>query len=86
MVEQLRQRIDGARFTLRRRDRPPKRPQERRTTPARRLTHLSVTVSVGLAGRNGDRRSPDEVLEAADRALYAAKQNGRNRLTLADEE
>jgi GGDEF domain-containing protein len=86
VVEQLRQRIDGARFTLRRRDRPPKRPQERGTTPARRLTHLSVTVSVGLAGRNGDRRSPDEVLEAADRALYAAKQNGRNRLTLADEE
>jgi GGDEF domain-containing protein len=82
-VEALRKRIDEARFTLRRRERPPTRPPKGHGTPTRRPTHLSVTVSVGVAGRNGTRRSAAEVLQAADEALYAAKREGRNRISLA---
>ena len=45
----------------------------------------SVTISVGLAGFEGNTPRPTaEVwLDAADRALYAAKQGGRNRVELA---
>lgn len=84
VLEELRKRIDEARFTLRRRDRPETPPpKEARSGAKRKHTPLSVTVSLGLAGRNGAKRSPEEVLKAADEALYSAKRNGRNRIASA---
>lgn len=44
---------------------------------------VGVTVSIGLAERDPDRRSAEAVVDAADKALYRSKQRGRNRLTLA---
>jgi diguanylate cyclase (GGDEF)-like protein len=44
------------------------------------LDRLSVTVSVGVAARAGDQADPVELLQRADRALYAAKASGRNRV------
>lgn len=40
-----------------------------------------VTVSLGVAAHRGD-ASPEAWFERADRALYASKANGRNRVTL----
>ena len=42
---------------------------------------LSVTVSIGVAARGGELRTPAQVLKAADQALYRAKQAGRNRVS-----
>ncbi len=53
-----------------------------RVRPAAPLD-FEVRVSVGVAALNGTTLSPDELLEAADRALYHAKQNGRNQVRLA---
>ena len=39
-----------------------------------------VTASMGVAAWPNDARGPDEVLECADRSLYAAKRLGRNRV------
>ncbi len=44
---------------------------------------ISVTVSIGAAEPNGRHRSVEQVIQAADQALYRAKQAGRNRVELS---
>ena len=44
-----------------------------------------VTVSVGLAARTASHQSPQDLIRAADEALYRAKRSGRNRLDVADD-
>ena len=51
--------------------------QER--SPAR----LHVTVSIGVASSTAENPLPDLILQAADKALYRAKANGRNRVEVA---
>ncbi len=46
---------------------------------------LQVTISIGVATLDGSRRDLDEMLAAADSALYRAKNTGRNKVwVLAD--
>lgn len=44
---------------------------------------LRLTVSVGLATRHQDESAPEATLARADKALYAAKRSGRNRVQVA---
>ena len=78
-LDALRTTIEGARFTLRGRWRPRKKPT---TDQAGRLPRkeLSVTVSMGAAEPSDRRVNPAQIAIAADRALYRAKKAGRNRL------
>ena len=46
---------------------------------------LRVTVSLGVAERTPEMHDPDDLLKAADEALYAAKHSGRNRVCRASE-
>ncbi|HCF25813.1 MAG TPA: GGDEF domain-containing protein [Cyanobacteria bacterium UBA11049] len=41
---------------------------------------INITVSVGVATFPSDANSPEALIAAADRALYAAKHSGRNRV------
>lgn len=43
---------------------------------------VRITVSIGVAGYPEDAASRDALIEAADRALYHAKRQGRNRAVL----
>jgi two-component system cell cycle response regulator len=47
---------------------------------ANRATRLEVTASVGLATLDGPQDSIEDLFKRADRALYSAKRDGRNRV------
>jgi diguanylate cyclase (GGDEF)-like protein len=79
-VEKLRAAIAGTDFALRGQDRPAEAPEEP-SPPEQEIQWLSLTVSIGLAERDERYNTPQEVLKAADQALYRAKHAGRNRLS-----
>lgn len=45
---------------------------------------IEVTFSAGVASSEGDAKNPTELVDVADKALYAAKKGGRNRIVAAD--
>jgi len=44
---------------------------------------IPLTASLGVAVWPADGKDPEALLSASDRALYAAKQSGRNRVMAA---
>jgi diguanylate cyclase (GGDEF)-like protein len=78
-LEELRETVETSRFTMRRRFRPrakPSAPKGRKTREA-----IVITVSIGVAEKNHRHSTPDQVVQAADKALYRAKEAGRNRVS-----
>ncbi len=98
-LEQLRKAIELSEFRMRSGDRRqvPRGPDRRNERPRSRARKgqairelvqdkppsLSVTVSIGVATCAKGETNPDLVLQAADKALYRAKNNGRNRVETA---
>lgn len=80
-LEAVRAAIEGYRMKLRAQDRPAgKRGKARRGRSGKAQT-VSVTISIGVAERTEARRLPEQVVKAADEALYRAKRGGRNRVS-----
>ena len=87
-VEHMREAVAGYEITLRDKSQRPRRSVDgakRRSNKPRGAVkvspnNLSVTVSIGLAEKNEQLRSPEEVIAAADQKLYSAKKKGRNRV------
>ena len=78
-LEAVRKRIESTPFRVRgggdrRGDARRKKKQKRRPTRGQ----VQVTVSIGAAACDGEKRPVDQVLSDADKALYKAKDNGRN--------
>jgi len=81
-LEAVREDIESYRMALRGADRPAQTRRTRRQKGGwRDKRGVSVTVSIGVAEKNGRSATPQAVIEAADRALYRAKEKGRNRLS-----
>jgi diguanylate cyclase (GGDEF)-like protein len=81
-VEATRQAIAARSFVVRSQKRPRKKPKRVRPSTSG-VRGVTITVSVGVAGSSARRPTPDDVLRAADRALYRAKGAGRNRVIKA---
>jgi diguanylate cyclase (GGDEF)-like protein len=77
-LEELRETVETSRFTMRRRFRPRLKPKSDKGKKTRQA--ITITVSIGVAERNHRQASPDQVVLAADKALYRAKEAGRNRV------
>jgi diguanylate cyclase (GGDEF)-like protein len=78
-LEDLREAIETSSFVVRGRDRPTRRPDKPIRSAGGRKS-LSVTVSIGVAEPDDLGADPEEVIRAADQALYRAKRTGRNRV------
>jgi diguanylate cyclase (GGDEF)-like protein len=57
----------------------------RNPPPETSVSGLSVTVSIGVAESDAKTREVEQVIQAADKALYRAKKAGRNRVETAGE-
>ena len=79
-LEKVRKTVEGAGFTTRGRDRP-RRKTDKPEGPRRSRHRVVITVSIGAADRDGGNATPEQVIQAADKALYRAKQGGRNRVS-----
>ncbi len=55
-----------------------RKPQEKTAKKKPSVKQLSVTISIGVAERSEKNKLTDEVIKAADTALYRAKEKGRN--------
>lgn len=82
-LEMLRRAIEETGFFLRDDDRPERKPEDPTSISASR-ERVRVTVSIGAAQGDVSADEPEEVLKDADRALYAAKRGGRNRVRVFD--
>ena len=81
-LEALRKEIADYKLALRAAARPEKaQPVKRRRGAFRASKSESVTISIGVAQRNGKLATPDAVINAADKALYRAKRGGRNQVS-----
>ena len=82
-VESLRKGIAEAEFVLRGPDRP-SRKTKRKPASAGRTIATPITISIGVAERSKRHSSPELVVEAADAAMYRAKEAGRNCVRIAE--
>jgi PleD family two-component response regulator len=81
-LEALRESVEAYTLALRGQDRPasPRDGKDRRGAGSRARA-VSVTVSIGVAERSEKYPTPEDVIQAADRALYRAKNRGRNQVS-----
>ena len=83
-LEAMRDSIERYRMAVRGLDRPkdPETGLRMRIpgTPSQADRTLSVTISIGVAERDGMLTAPGQVIRAAAAALYRAKRGGRNRV------
>lgn len=78
-LDELRESIASYNIQLRNQEsRPQDDQQGRQRRAGTRASSVSVTVSIGVAERMPEQRTAEEVLKAADKALYSAKSAGRN--------
>ena len=81
-LEALRQAVAGYKLALRAPDRPVQSKSDKRKRGAfRKAKSVSVTISIGVAERNDRLTTPAEVIAAADKALYRAKDKGRDQVS-----
>ena len=80
-LSKLREIIDDSRMILRSKNRPATKPEPVPVVRRAAFKEVHVTISIGIAETSNDLITADEVIKAADQALYQAKKKGRNRIS-----
>ena len=81
-LEALREDVASHKLALRKSDRPARAESGKGRRGVQATDKLvSVTVSIGVAERNERLATPDDMVQAADKALYRAKNKGRNQVS-----
>ncbi len=75
-MESLRYEIENSLFTVRSKNRKKGSKTERGRGGGKK--QVRVTISIGIAGPDKNQSTPEKVIESADKALYKAKNAGRN--------
>jgi diguanylate cyclase (GGDEF)-like protein len=76
-LESIRDAIAHMGLELNGREHPLEKAMRKKGTAAP-TTAVNITISIGVADSSGDKARPEVVLEAADAALYRAKEAGKN--------
>lgn len=79
-LDLLREAIEMSSFVVRGQDRLRRTAEDRRSRKSEQDIEVSVTVSIGTAQATPQLTAVGDVLQAADEALYHAKDAGRNRV------
>ncbi|HIJ91172.1 MAG: GGDEF domain-containing protein [Desulfobulbaceae bacterium] len=79
-LEKLRQEVAAAGFKVRSAGRSGKK-QSNRQKDGDCGKKVSLTISIGMAQADNTRKTPSAVIKAADKALYRAKNAGRNQVS-----
>jgi diguanylate cyclase (GGDEF)-like protein len=79
-LDLLREAIESSTFIVRGEDRVQRTAEDRKSRKSERDVEVSVTVSIGTAQATPQLTNVGDVLQAADEALYHAKDAGRNRV------
>ena len=80
-LEDLRKRIAERPFYIRGENRPQEKPQlQKEYNKSGSTKKEQITVSIGVATKTKELKKPEEVIKAADKALYRAKNKGRNQV------
>ncbi len=78
-LDRLRATVAASAFVIRGRSRPRAKPESSKKT-TRPKSKVTITISIGAAQRTDQHKTPQQVIKSADRALYKAKRDGRNRV------
>lgn len=79
-LEEAREGVAAAHFRLRGARRPSRKPKGGKSRSSDK--RVAVTVSIGVAGRQQGKAHTERTVQAADKALYRAKEGGRNRVSI----
>lgn len=80
-LDALRNKIAAKPFIVRSKKRPKDKPGQK-PAKSENTKKLSVTVSIGVAENQAQYDSTQDIMKAADNALYKAKKRGRNRVEI----
>jgi diguanylate cyclase (GGDEF)-like protein len=75
VLDDVRRNVSDSKFQLRKKDR-----RRGKTKTKNNSKNVKVTISIGVANRNDRLSTTQEVIKSADKALYRAKKQGRNRV------
>ncbi|MDH5257383.1 MAG: GGDEF domain-containing protein, partial [Gammaproteobacteria bacterium] len=80
-LSMLRETIDNTHMVLRNKDTRPNARPDIKPTKREPWKEVHVTISIGVADNTDDLHTTEQVMKAADKALYRSKEKGRNRIS-----